>query len=57
VQAGGLVCRSCGGLGAVIGSRQRLSLIDAMAGDGALSPDDARLAIDLVDRALTAHSR
>lgn len=58
VRAGGLVCRSCGGVGPAIGSRQRLSLVDAVAGAAALlSPDDARLAIDLVDQALTAHGR
>jgi DNA repair protein RecO (recombination protein O) len=55
---GGLVCRSCGG------ARQRLSAAErarlaAAARDGdpaVLEPDDAKLALELVDRVLRAHA-
>lgn len=54
--AGGVVCRACGGArqkldGALLGRLAR-----ALQGEGELSAEDARIALPLVEEALTAHA-
>lgn len=55
--AGGLVCRVCGGAPRVLRADRRLRLVAAAGGDdAALLEEDAKLAMELVDAALSAHS-
>ena len=49
-QRGGLVCRQCGGAALKLSGAVRERLLS-----GILRPEDAELAIDLVERALRAH--
>ncbi|MBM4356781.1 MAG: DNA repair protein RecO [Deltaproteobacteria bacterium] len=57
VAAGGIVCRECGGRGDVLGSSERLAMVDVMTNAAmALTVGGAR-ALDLVDRALEIHGR
>jgi DNA repair protein RecO (recombination protein O) len=54
---GGIVCRACGGGPVVLRAARRAHLAAAAAGDDeALDDEDARVAIDLVDQALAAHT-
>jgi DNA repair protein RecO (recombination protein O) len=55
---GGLVCRSCGGARQRLSAAERTRLAGA-ARDGdprALEPDDAKVALELVERVLRAHA-
>ncbi len=55
---GGIVCRACGGGPVVLRAARRAHLAAAAAGDDdAMDDEDARVAIDLVDAALLAHTR
>lgn len=57
VRQGGLVCRSCGGARTRLEAGQRERLARAGAGDSdALAPEDATLALQLVDRVFSAHA-
>jgi len=55
VHAGGVVCRSCGGVGSMVGSRQRAAMMAAF--DGSAFVGDALAAVELVERALDVHGR
>jgi DNA repair protein RecO (recombination protein O) len=59
VRAGGIVCRSCGGIGPLVSSRLRARLVAASRGDASALSDaaDAELAIELVDQTFAAHGR
>lgn len=55
--AGGLVCRACGGARVALRDGRRARLLLALHGEeGALDPEDAAVAIELVDAALDAHT-
>ena len=55
--AGGLICRACGGARLILKADRRVRMAAAMAGDDeALSGEDARQALELVEAALAAHS-
>lgn len=57
VQAGGLVCRSCGGARIRITAEQRARFSSAAGGrSAALAPEDTTLALNLIDRVFTAHA-
>jgi DNA repair protein RecO (recombination protein O) len=54
---GGLVCRACGGARILLKGDRRERLLAAVRGDDtALQPDDVRVALDIVDAALEAHT-
>jgi len=56
-ERGGLVCRACGGGRRKLSSAERGRLARANAGDpDALEPEDAALALELVERALATHA-
>jgi DNA repair protein RecO (recombination protein O) len=56
-QAGGLVCRACGGARLVVRSALRARIEAAAAGDDvAIVAEDARIVVDLVEAALVAHA-
>ncbi len=58
-QAGGLVCRMCGGASRVLRSDRRARYLAAASGEyghSGLTPEDAQIAIELVEAALSAHS-
>lgn len=57
VVAGGVVCRGCGGGPIALRAAQRTALLAALAGDerALASPDDAVVAVALVDRTLATH--
>jgi DNA repair protein RecO (recombination protein O) len=55
---GGLVCRACGGARLVVRPALRARIEAAAAGDhAALIDEDARIVVDLVESALTAHAK
>jgi DNA repair protein RecO (recombination protein O) len=55
---GGLVCRACGGARIFLRDGCRARLLQAIEGGyEALEPEDANVAIDLVDATLDAHTR
>ena len=55
---GGLVCRSCGGARRRLAGplRERLALSARDGDPAALEPDDAKIALDLVEQVLRAHA-
>jgi len=54
---GGLVCRECGGARLRVDAERRARLLAASQGQaGELSADDARFALELVERVLDAHA-
>jgi DNA repair protein RecO (recombination protein O) len=54
---GGLVCRACGGARLLVRGEARERLLAASRGDdAALGPDEVRLALEIVDAALAAHT-
>lgn len=58
-RAGGLVCRLCGGSSRILRADRRARYLAAAAGEEgetALTPEDAQIAIELVEAALSAHS-
>ncbi len=55
VAAGGVVCRSCGGFGFWVASRQRRAMIAALA--GADVPGASESAMTLIEQALEVHGR
>ncbi len=58
-RAGGLVCRMCGGASRVLRSDRRARYLAATLGQaapGEFSVEDAQIAIELVEAALSAHS-
>jgi DNA repair protein RecO (recombination protein O) len=57
VRQGGLVCRACGGARMRLEPQQRARLARAAAGNSdALVPEDAGLALTLIDRVFSAHA-
>ncbi|UQA59995.1 DNA repair protein RecO [Polyangium aurulentum] len=56
-EAGGLVCRACGGARLVVRSALRARIEAAAAGDdAAILAEDAQVVVDLVEAALSAHA-
>jgi len=55
VHAGGVVCRTCGGIGSMMSSRQRAAMMVAF--DGGDFGGDAKEAVTLVERALEIHGQ
>lgn len=56
IERGGLVCRACGGAPLTLSGAARARIADAQSGVSPLANDDVDLALDVIERAFSAHA-